>query len=116
MESNYPVRTHDLLPSEMRFLAAMRDLQFGRFERVQIEHGQLILDPWPAAIKGLKFGVSQPAAYPEECQLKRQISDFFQFVRSVESGEIRRLDIWNAAPVAAEIEHRAPREGDDRAE
>jgi hypothetical protein len=41
-----PVTTHDLLPSEVAFVAAMQQLGFGRFEHLQIRGGELVLEPW----------------------------------------------------------------------
>jgi hypothetical protein len=42
-----PMWTHDLLPSERRFLAAMNEIVFGHFELLRIERGELLRDPWP---------------------------------------------------------------------
>jgi len=114
MRPNYPASTSDLLPSERRFLAAMRDLKFGYFEGLRIERGQLVLEPWPRAVRDVKFGSDRPVAYPEACQLKRQICEFFQLVRSIDSGEIRKLEIRYAVPLLAEIDQGPPREGGGR--
>lgn len=116
MSANRPVSTLDLSETEQRFLQLIREIQFGYVQDLRIEDGQLVLDPQPLAIKDVKFGAGQPTTYPEECELKRQIADFFQFVRTVGSGEIRRLEIRHAAPILAEIEHQPLPEGGGSAE
>jgi len=40
------VSTHDLRPSERRFVAAMQELGYGRFESLRIQGGEFVLDPW----------------------------------------------------------------------
>jgi hypothetical protein len=46
---------HDLLPSERRFLAAIDELVFGRFELLRIEPGELLLDPWPKTVRDVRL-------------------------------------------------------------
>ncbi len=112
-----PISTRDLLPSERRFLAAMQQLGFGRFEFLQIRDGELVLDPWPTTVRDVKFGTSDPAAvkpFPEEFELKRQAVEFFEYVRSVEAGEIRTLEIKHGLPFSMEIELSPVRSGGRR--
>ncbi len=40
------VSTHDLRPSERRFVAAMQELGYGRFESLRIQGGEFVLDRW----------------------------------------------------------------------
>ena len=101
-----PTSTRDLLPSECRFLAAMQQIGFGSFESVRIENGELVLDPWPTTIRGVKFGSEDRSAAltpPAEFQLKRQVVELFEYVREVDSGEIRRLEIRHSLPFAMEV-------------
>ena len=105
---NRILSTRDLLPSERRFLAAMDDLGFGRYEHTLIENGELVLDPWPATVRGVKFGADCPARTRTpsgEFELKRQVSEFFEYVRSVDRGEIRCLEIKHSVPFAMEVQH-----------
>ena len=51
-----PVTIQDLLPSEATFVAAIQQLGFGRFEYLQIRNGELLLNPWPVAVRDVKFG------------------------------------------------------------
>ena len=51
-----PRSARDLSLSERRFLDAMNDLGFGRFEHLRIARGELVLDPWPIAVRTVKFG------------------------------------------------------------
>ena len=107
VDISVPTSTRDLSDSERHFLAAMQGLQFGRFEAVRIANGELVLDPWPRTIKGVRFGSELkdcPHSLPDEFALKRQVTEFFEYVRSVNSGEIRHLDVRHGLPAAMEIE------------
>ena len=108
--STAPVSTRDLLGSERAIVSAMQQLFFGRFERLQIRNGELLLEPWPTTVREFKFGSDharpvEPRA--EEFELKRQVREFIQLVRSVESGEIRRLEIRHGLPFSMELERRS---------
>ena len=103
-----PKATHDLSPSERRFVVAMNELGFGRFEFLRIEHGELVLDPWPPTVRSLKFGRDHLAALngvPNEFELKRQVAELYEQVRSVEAGEIRCLEVRHGLPFSMEVEH-----------
>ena len=75
-----PTSTQDLFQSERRFVAAMREIGFGRFEFLRIEHGELLLDPWPTTVRGVKFGSEDAVTHkslPGEFELKGQVAEFF---------------------------------------
>jgi hypothetical protein len=101
-----PVTTHDLLPSEVKFVASMQQLGFGRFEYLQIRGGELVLDPWPATIRDIKFATPTNSGKAElgAAELRLQIAEFFEYVRSGDVGEIRVLEIRHGLPFAMEIE------------
>jgi hypothetical protein len=104
-----PLSTSDLSQPERRFLIAMRELGFGRFEFLRIESGELALDPWPITVRGIKFGSLDEAALrsiPGDFELKTQVAEFFEYVRAVEVGEIRFLELRHGLPFFMEIEHR----------
>jgi hypothetical protein len=106
MSASRPCFTGDLTASEQHFLAAMREVGFGRFEYVQIREGEIVLDPWPGAVRDVKFGAEaadERAARPD-CQLKRQVAEFFEYTRDVEAGEIRTLEIRHGLPFSMEVE------------
>jgi hypothetical protein len=106
----------DLLPTERRFTSAMDDLGFGRFEHVPIAHGELVLDPWPTTVRGVKFGAESPVTTRTssgEFELKRQVVEFFQYVRAVEKGEIRSLEVRHSIPFSMEIERQPERAAGD---
>ena len=91
------------------FVAAMQHLGFGRFESVRIERGELVLNPWPATVRGVKFGSEEsagPQVSSDEFELKRQVVEFFEYVRAVDAGEIRCLELRHGLPFSMEIEHR----------
>ena len=103
-----PTSTHDLRPSERAFVTAMQRLCFGHFESLLIERGELVLDPWPTMVRSVKFATQEsavPRMSPDEFTLKRQVSELFEYVRAVESGEIRCLEIRHGLPFSMEIEH-----------
>jgi hypothetical protein len=87
----------------------MRDVGFGRFEALRIERGEVALEPWPKTVRGVKFGsadVGPQMAPAGDFDLKAQIAEFFEYVRSVGSGEIRCLEVRHGIPFSMEVEHR----------
>ena len=102
-----PASTEELLGSERKFISAMHQLGFGRFERLLIRRGELVLNPWPTMVREWKFAAN-PSSTPEprtnDFELKRQLREFIQFVRSIESGEIRQLDIRHGLPFSMELD------------
>ena len=104
-----PAATGDLRSRERSFLAAITRLGFGRFEFVRIERGEIVLDPWPTAVCDVKFGSADPGAtrtVPAEFDLKPQVAELFEYVRSVEAGEIRTLEVKSGLPFSMEIDYR----------
>jgi hypothetical protein len=89
------------------FVAALGQLRFGRFESLRIERGELVLDPWPKMVRDVKFcsKANQPETTGAEFLLKEQVVEFLEYVRGVESGEIRVLEVKNGLPFSMEIEH-----------
>ena len=107
----FPKSTRDLLPHERQFVAALQRLGCGHVERIKIRCGALALEPSPTVVKVLKFGAaeSQPPSHPADCELKRSMVEFFEYIRGVEEGEIRRLEIRHGLPFSMEIESRISR-------
>jgi hypothetical protein len=98
--------TQDLRPSEGRFITAMQQLGYGRFEFLQIRHGELVLDPWPTAVRSVKFGDATPNRPDSRCgefELKQQTAQLFEFIRSIDAGEIRVLEVRGGLPFAMEV-------------
>jgi hypothetical protein len=102
---------NDLLSSEKRFLAAIREVAFGHFEYVQIRKGEIVLDPWPVAVRDIKFCTEAPAESPTlgACQLKRQIAELFEYTRAIDAGEIRLLEVRHGLPFSMEAEWESAR-------
>jgi len=98
--------TCDLRPPERAFETAMRQLRFGRFESLRITRGELVLNPWPKMVRDVKFcsKANQPEATSAEFSLKEQVVELFEYVRGVESGEIRVLEVKHGLPFSMEIE------------
>ena len=89
----------------------LRRLGFGRLESIRIQRGAVILDPCPTVIQILKFGSTdhpeqvEPAAF----ELKMPLAQLFEFIRGVEDGEIRCLEVRHGLPFSIEIERRISR-------
>lgn len=112
-----PTSTYDLRPSEHAFVTAMQRLRFGRFESLGIEHGELVLDPWPTMVRSVKFAGEEsavPRMSPDEFTLKRQVIELFEYVRAVESGEIRCIEVRHGLPFSMEVEHGPGANGGER--
>jgi hypothetical protein len=102
-----PVLYGDLLHSERRLVAMMQRLQFGHFSRLRIHAGEAVLSPWPATVRGIKFGdkaVDQIESFAENVKLPRQISELLGYIRSIGTGEILALEFRHALPFRMEIE------------
>jgi hypothetical protein len=98
---------HDLLPSDRRFLAAIDELVFGRFELLRIEPGELLLDPWPKTVRDVRFGSENATAHKgfrEAFELRRPIIEFFDYVRGVRDSEILCLEVRHSLPFSMQIE------------
>jgi len=101
-----PKSTHDLNESERRFLGAMRELGHGRFESLQVLQGELVLDPWPTTIRSVKFGnptPNRPVLGSADFELKDQAAEFFAYVRSIEVGIIRLLEVRGGLPFCMDV-------------
>ena len=100
--------TEDLLPSERRFLTAMQALGDGRFEFLQIRHGEVILDPWSTAARYVEFGVDGTAVHSGAPQgaseLKGQAAEFFEYILNFDAAEIRTLEVRGGLPVSMQVE------------
>jgi hypothetical protein len=56
----------------------------------------------------VKFGAQYPDCEKElsaEFKLKRQVAELFEYIRSVDAGEIRVLEIANCLPLSMKIQH-----------
>jgi hypothetical protein len=96
----------ELRPSERDFVIAMRQLGYGRFESLQIRRGELVLQPRPTSVQSIKFGDStsnRPDKPSGECELKLQAAQLFAFIRGIEAGEIRVLEVRGGLPFTMEI-------------
>ena len=106
MGNEFLVSTHDLHPSERRFVTAMQELGYGRFESLEIHHGEFVLEPWPTTVRSVKFGhpaPSQMGGGSDEFELKKQIAELFAHVRSIRAGMIRVLEVRGGLPFCMEI-------------
>ncbi|MEP6961267.1 MAG: hypothetical protein ABI995_04270 [Acidobacteriota bacterium] len=100
------VFSHHLLPDERAFIVTMTELGFGRFEYIQIRGGELVLDPTPVTVRHVKFGTPTTSGKPIQgvSELRQQIAEFFAYVREVDAGEIRTLEIRHGLPFSMEVD------------
>ena len=85
----------------------MSSVGFGRFEYLRIVRGELALDPWPAFVRGVKFCSHDPGASRTpmaDFELKPQVAELFEYIRDVDAGEIRTLEVKSGLPFSMEIE------------
>ena len=75
--------------------------------------GELVLDPWPATVRDVKFATQPNAGKPAEpnSELRPQVAEFFAYVREVDAGEIRELEVRHGLPFSMEIELQGGRRG-----
>jgi hypothetical protein len=101
-----PFTTQDLLPSEVAFIAAMQQLGFGLFQQLQIRGGELVLQPGPVTVRHVKFGTpaTNGKTFGDTSELRQQIAELFAYVREVDAGEIRTLEIRHGLPFSMEVE------------
>jgi len=115
MNSQRPKSTVDLRPSERRFLNAIRELGHGRFESLPIRDGELVLDPWPSTLRSVKFGnptPNRPLSLPADFELKDRIAEFFAYVRTIEAGVIRVLEVRGGLPFCMDVTDRTQADHD----
>ena len=106
MSSVAPKSMHDLRPSERQFVDAMRHLGHGRFESVRIQRGELVLDPLPTTVRSVKFGnptPNKPERPSSAFDLKQEVAQLFAFIRGVEAGEIRVLEVRGGLPLCMDV-------------
>ena len=102
-----PLTTRDLRATERTFVSAMTALGFRRFEFLRVDHGELVLDPWPTGVRNIKFGSQYPGivqAPPADFELKPQVAELFEYVRDVDAGEIRELEVQCGLPFSMQVE------------
>lgn len=114
MTQDVPTSTLDLSGTERRFVVAMSQLWFGRFESVPIRCGELVLAPWPTTVRDIKFATPpvQSSRGPEHFPLKRQVVELFSYIRRVQRGMVRKIEIQAGLPYSMQVEDfGGPREG-----
>jgi len=95
-----------LRPKERRFLRAMQGTWAWPIRVLRIHQGELGLDPWPTTIRSIKFGNATPNRPPSESvdfELKNQVAEFFAYVRAIDTGVIRVLEVRGGVPFAMEV-------------
>jgi hypothetical protein len=106
-----PTATRDLSPCERSVVTLLQQLGFGHLESIRIRGGAVVLDPWPTVVKVLKFGAaeSQHPSPSADFELKKSMADLFDYVRGVDDGEIRCLEVRHGLPFSMEVEQRISR-------
>jgi hypothetical protein len=100
--------THDLSQSERRFLVAIQELRFGRFESLRIHCGQLALEPWPRTVRYVKLGSEGAVSrreFNDEFEFEGPVIALLEYVRAVDQGELLRLEVRHSRPFLMEIDY-----------
>ena len=102
----------ELTRSEQLWVQAMQRLRFGRYEYLQIRNGEVVLPS--AGVRLVRFGAEDrvPELPSDGFELKRPVAELFAYVRGVNAGEIRCLEIRYGLPISMEVEHRPELAGD----
>lgn len=101
-----PITNQDLLPSEVAFDADMWELGFGIFKHLQIRGGEMVVEPAPVTVRHVKFGTPATPAKRSGAvsELRQQTAELFAYIRGVDRGEIRTLEIRHGIPFSMEVE------------
>ena len=100
-----PRTTRDLTEDERSFVRQMSELGFGRFESLRVARGQIELGGSAKKVRSVKFGGPQEiGAKPRDFELKAEAAAFIESIRSLDSAEIRNLEIRHGLPFSMEIE------------
>ena len=106
-----PSSTQDLSPSERSLVRALQQLGFGHLESVKIRNGAVVLEPSPSVVRTVKFGATETEQQSRFCdfELGKSMAELFEYIRGVDQGEIRRLEVRHGSPFSMEVEYRIPR-------
>ena len=106
-----PSSTQDLSPSERSLVRALQQLGFGHLESVKIHNGAVVLEPSPTVVRTVKFGTTETEQQSRSCdfELGKSMAELFEYIRGVDQGEIRRLEVRHGLPFSMEVEYRIPR-------
>jgi hypothetical protein len=101
-----PNSTSDLSGAERALVAVFQQVGFGRLEDARIRCGEVLWGTSPTVVQTVKFGAAEShhGSYVD-FDLKKQSADFFDYVRGVDEGTIRHLEIRHGLPFSMEIEY-----------
>jgi hypothetical protein len=100
-----PTTAHDLSTLERTFALILQKLG-GRLETVRNHGGAVVLEPWPTGLMVLKFGAAetQSPSPASSFELKSSLANLFEYIRGVDDGEIRCLEVRHGLPFSIEVE------------
>ena len=106
-----PSLTQDLSPSERSLVRALQQLGFGHLESVKIRNGAVVLEPSATVVRTVKFGATETEQQSRswDFELGKSMAELFEYIRGVDQGEIRRLEVRHGSPFSMEVEYRIPR-------
>ena len=99
------MKNSSVSPARQQLLRLFQQLNFGRIERLRIDHGEPVLAPAPRRIREFKPGSdNEPRAEinSPDYLVKRQIVDLFSYFDRVESGIIDVIEIKHGLPFKLE--------------
>jgi len=99
-----------LSPSKAHLVKLMQRINHGCIKELVVREGEPVLDPPPRVIRSVKFG-GENGARPESAKgdfvLKEQVLDLFEWMKSMQNGVIRHLEIKHGLPFRMDVEEDA---------
>jgi hypothetical protein len=100
-----PLRSQDLSPGQRSLVDLMHMHQFGRLEDMPVRAGRPILNSEVKVVRVARFGSAGDAAKvtrTDEFELKRQVRDLFEELKSLQDGTVIRLEFRHGMPLLLE--------------
>src|SRR5690606_520613 len=101
-----PTTWGSLSPNEQRFCRRMQQTGYGAFRNVPVRGGEPQFEPPFVTVTKLRLPrgpAFRPESVSDDFLLKRNVVEFFEYVRSLETGLIETLKIQDGLPVDVEF-------------
>ena len=98
--------TQDLTKAERHLVQLMAEVQFGRFENLQIRAGQPILNDDVKVVRVARLGGESGSTLvlrTDEFELKRAVCDLLDRLTELENGTILKLEFRHGLPNLLEV-------------
>lgn len=99
--SRQPLSKQSLSPARLQFVELLRNLWFGRIERLQFRDGEPVVSSVTIVIREHKFGGQNgppPRLKQNDQELKQQLVELFAWFDELRQGEIDVLEVQHGLP------------------